>query len=112
MNMMSSFIDLKVAAIANKVRVLLLLFDDKKYGNVALGDIALFNEYTSITSTVDLLSQFDMVQVLESVHPIQLKLDYDPTVIEDFKNSSEGYTEPGVYVMKMEGITSPFLGNQ
>jgi thiamine pyrophosphate-dependent acetolactate synthase large subunit-like protein len=112
MNMMSGIIDLKMAAVVNKVRALVLLYDDTKYGNVALGDKALFGEYTTISSTVDLLQQFNMLKIFEAVNPVKVVNGYDSSVITDFRNKAVGYTLPGLYVMKMDGITTPIVISQ
>lgn len=112
MNMLSSFIDLKVAAMVNNVRVLMLLFDDNKYGNVALGDLVLHKEYTSVTETVDLKKGFDFEKLLLSQKPVKLVLGYDKCVIEGFKAKSAGYTEAGLYIMKMDGVTTAIVTSQ
>jgi len=111
-NLMSNIIDLKTAAMYNKTRVLVLLFDDKKYGNVALGDMALFKEYTDITSTQVFHDNFSIEAVLKSVGPVVYEDDYKKNFIPKFRAGKGNFKDPGIYIMKINGITTPIVTAQ
>ena len=112
MNLMSGLIDVSGAARMNKVRVLYLLFDDKKYGNVALGDLVVHGDYTTITSTEDLHASFDINAVLNSIGPVAFTDGYDSQFIPNFIAKAPGFTECGVYIMKCNGITTSIVKAQ
>lgn len=122
MNMMASIIDLKQAAIENGKKALLLYFNDYRYGNVALGDLALApNKYTTIAITEGLLNQYDEDAMMTSVctqslplvpdplgHPARFRhasndADIDDFIQNTFKNPN---TKPGLYVLRTDGETT------
>jgi len=119
LNLLGHLVDLQYAAIQNNRRVLFLYFNDYYYGNVALGDLVLFGAFTSITSTLDLMNTVNVDKYFKSLTPsaVLQTVDYAtfPTgtdldaFVTGFKNSSPGFTAPGVYVLRMNGYTTKIL---
>lgn len=114
MSMLGSLIDLNRAAISTGSRALILLFDDHKYGNVALGDLAAFGAYKEPTSTVNLHKYFDFSVLLSSLTGVVMSPSVQGTnlnlnFLRSFINRAPGFQHPGTYIMIMYGITSPFV---
>ncbi|CAH6419498.1 Acetolactate synthase [uncultured virus] len=105
LTMLFGLIDLAQVCKITKTRVLILLFNDQRYGDVALPEKKLFGKYTSITKTSPLYNNFDIYTLFKSLNPIKLARGYHPHIIENFLNKT--YTDPGLYIMVMNGTTHP-----
>ena len=111
-NLLSHYMDLKYAAIKNGKRALVLLFNDFKYGNVALGDLALFGTWTSITSTEDMMNTINIDSYFASLSPVQYitaTLGNINSTIQNFRSNAVGWNVPGLYVIRMNGNTTKIL---
>lgn len=108
MNMLGSIIDLKQAAHMNNKKALILYFNDYRYGNVALGDLALPpNTYTSIPITVDLLNQFDVNALMISVCGApKFCHAFNDTDIDIFITLFKNTSDTGLYILRMDGETT------
>ena len=112
MNLLGHLIDLKQAAVSNNRRALFLYFNDFKYGNVALGDLALFSNWTSITSTTDLMSTFNVDTYFSSLSPVKQLTATFGTIdgyMQSFRTGAAGWTAPGLYIIRMDGNTTKIL---
>lgn len=114
MNMMGTIIDLKQAAVQNNKKALLLYFNDYRYGNVALGDLALVpNKYTTIAITTDLLNQYDIDNYFLSfvgMNPAYYKRATNDTDIDTFIQFFKNPASPsGLYILRTDGETTRIL---
>ena len=107
--MTSSLVDLNNAAKRQNARVLVLIFNDKRYANVALAEKELYGKETFVTQTQPLQTHTDITAMLQMVRPIELILCLDLNFIKSFRDREKNYTQPGLYISLIECITSDFV---
>jgi hypothetical protein len=110
--MLSHVIDLKIACEATGKRALVLHFNDNRYGNIALGELALFGSFLFPSSTVSLNSAFDLKAYFNSFGAIAIHEGFSADFVASWKEKRTGFTKPGVYAMLMNGETAPIVGPQ
>jgi len=106
LTMLNGLVDLNEACHRNQNRVLVLYFDDQKYGNVAGGDLVVFGDFTSITKTTYLYQHMDLPKLFGSMNPIKYYDDLDVNAIDLWRTKAQGFTDPGLYVMRVRGDTA------
>lgn len=109
LNMSSSLVDLANACHTQNVRCLVLVFNDTRYGNVALGEKALFGAFTDITSTASLQQHVSIGDLLNAMQPVQYSTVFDMTFVQSFRDQAVGWTDPGLYVLNMTVVTGDFV---
>lgn len=115
------FIDLGNTIRKMNCRCLLVLLNDNTYSNVALGEVAKFNETTTITSTKPLQEKIDLPSVINTlcggivnyVREKDLKEHSEriKTFTENWYNKSNGFHNSGMYLIYYETNILPSLEN-